>query len=105
MTIEATGSFEALESSDVAPESSGRVVAAPVEVGQFVRQGSVLVRIEGVNAGLRLDEARAAATRAEANVKLALGEPARTLYDAAEKDENCKGKDFSVVYRFLGGKE
>ena len=33
VTIEATGSFEALESSDVAPESSGRVVAAPVEVG------------------------------------------------------------------------
>jgi 3-hydroxyisobutyrate dehydrogenase len=42
---------------------------------------------------------------AEANVKLALGEPARALYDAAEKDENCKGRDFSVVYRFLGGKE
>ncbi|KAF2032713.1 3-hydroxyisobutyrate dehydrogenase [Setomelanomma holmii] len=41
----------------------------------------------------------------EANVKLALGEPAAALYDAAEKDENCKGKDFSVVYRYLGGKE
>lgn len=42
---------------------------------------------------------------AEANVKLALGEAARTVYNAAEKDENCKGKDFSVVYRYLGGKE
>jgi 3-hydroxyisobutyrate dehydrogenase len=41
----------------------------------------------------------------EADVKLALGEAARAVYDAAEKDENCKGRDFSVVYRFLGGKE
>ena len=42
---------------------------------------------------------------AEADVKLALGESARAVYDAAEKDENCKGRDFSVIYRFLGGKE
>jgi hypothetical protein len=35
----------------------------------------------------------------------ALGEPARALYEAAEKDKNCKGRDFSVVYRYLGGKE
>lgn len=42
---------------------------------------------------------------ADANVKLALGEPARALYDAVEKADNCKGKDFSVVYRYLGGKE
>ncbi|KAL1605754.1 hypothetical protein SLS59_003558 [Nothophoma quercina] len=41
----------------------------------------------------------------EANVRLALGESARQLYEAAEKAPNCKGKDFSVVYRFLGGKE
>ena len=71
VTIEATGSFEADESSDVAPEASGRVVATPVDVGQFVRQGALLVRLQGVDAGLRLDEARAAVTRAEAAVKLA----------------------------------
>ena len=71
VTIEATGSFQADESSDVAPEASGRVIATPVDVGQSVQQGSVLVRIQGVDANLRLDEARAAAARAEANVKLA----------------------------------
>ena len=71
VTIEATGSFQADESSDVAPEASGRVVATPVDVGQAVPQGSVLIRIQGVDANLRLDEARAAATRAEASVKLA----------------------------------
>ena len=71
VTLEATGSFEADESSDVAPDSSGRVVATPVDVGQFVKSGAVLVRLQGIDAGLRLDEARAAVTRAEASVKLA----------------------------------
>jgi RND family efflux transporter MFP subunit len=71
VTIEATGSFQADESSDVAPEASGRVVATPVDVGQYVRQGALLVRLQGVDAGLRLDEARAALTRAEAAVKFA----------------------------------
>ena len=71
VTIEATGSFQADESSDVAPETSGRVIATPVDVGQSVQQGSVLVRIQGVDANLRLDESRANAARAEAAVKLA----------------------------------
>jgi RND family efflux transporter MFP subunit len=71
VTLEATGSFEADESSDVAPDSSGRVIATPVDVGQFVKSGSVLVRLQGIDAGLRLDEARAAVSRAEANLKLA----------------------------------
>jgi len=71
VTLEATGSFEADESSDVAPDSSGRVVATPVDVGQFVKEGAVLVRLQGVDAGLRLDEARAAVSRAEASQKLA----------------------------------
>ncbi len=71
VTIDATGSFSAQESSDVAPEASGRVVATPVDVGQFVKEGQVLVRLRGVDAGLRVDEARAAVTRAEASIKLA----------------------------------
>jgi RND family efflux transporter MFP subunit len=71
VTLEATGSFDADESSDVAPDASGRVVATPVDVGQFVKQGAVLVRLQGIDAGLRLDEARAAVSRAEASLKLA----------------------------------
>lgn len=69
--VEATGSFQADESSDVAPQSSGRVMATPVDVGQHVAKGAVLVRIEDVDAKLRLDEVRAAIERAEANLKLA----------------------------------
>ena len=69
--IDATGGFEAAESSEVAPETSGRVSATLVDVGDYVKSGAVLVRVTGVNAGLRLDEARASADRAAANVKLA----------------------------------
>lgn len=71
VTIDATGGFEAAESSDVAPETSGRVSATLVDIGDYVKAGAVLVRVTGVNAGLRLDEARAAADRAESNLKLA----------------------------------
>lgn len=70
ITVEATGSFEADEASDVAPDTSGRVIATPVDTGAFVQEGAVLIRIQDVNARLRLDEARAALARAEANVKL-----------------------------------
>jgi 3-hydroxyisobutyrate dehydrogenase len=41
----------------------------------------------------------------DAGVKLALGDHAKALYDQVEKADDCKGRDFSVVYRYLGGKE
>ena len=39
----------------------------------------------------------------EAGAKLVLAEKAKEVYDSTEKEH--KGKDFSVVYRWLGGKE
>lgn len=71
VTIETTGSFGADESSDVAPDIAGRVMATPVDTGDFVREGAVLIRIQDAQAKLRLDEARAAFSRAQANLKLA----------------------------------
>ncbi|KAF2121504.1 NAD binding domain of 6-phosphogluconate dehydrogenase-domain-containing protein [Lophiotrema nucula] len=41
----------------------------------------------------------------EAGIKLALGDSAKAFYDEVAAAENCKGRDFSVVYRYLGGKE
>ncbi|KAF2143627.1 uncharacterized protein K452DRAFT_246885 [Aplosporella prunicola CBS 121167] len=41
----------------------------------------------------------------DAQVKVGLGEHARDIYDAVEANPECKGKDFSVVYRYLGGRE
>ncbi|KUJ16277.1 3-hydroxyisobutyrate dehydrogenase-like protein [Mollisia scopiformis] len=42
---------------------------------------------------------------AEAGAKLELGDRAKEVYEAAEQREDCKGRDFSVVYRYLGGAE
>jgi RND family efflux transporter MFP subunit len=89
--IEATGSFQADESSDVAPESSGRVTDTPVDVGQHVAKGAVLIRIQAVDANLRLQEARAAAERAEANLKLAESQNALAQTTARRNDALLKG--------------
>ena len=59
------------------------MVATPVDVGDVVRRGQVLVRVQGVEAGLRLDEARAAEVRADANVKLAESQNALARTTAA----------------------
>jgi RND family efflux transporter MFP subunit len=58
-SIQATGSFIAEESSDVAPAISGRVAATPVEAGDFVRKGQVICLLEERDAQLKLDQARA----------------------------------------------
>lgn len=57
--IHATGSFVAEESSDVAPAVGGRVAATPVEIGDFVRKGQVICKLEDRDAELRLNQARA----------------------------------------------
>lgn len=41
----------------------------------------------------------------EVGARLEMGNRAREVYEAAEKDGRCAGKDFSVVYRWLGGDE
>jgi membrane fusion protein (multidrug efflux system) len=89
--VEATGSFQADESSDVAPESSGRVIATPVDVGQHVAKGAALIRIQAVDANLRLDEVRAAVQRAEANLKLAESQNALAQTTARRNEALLKG--------------
>lgn len=44
-------------------------------------------------------------TAAEADIIPQLGAYAKEIYTAVEADEKCKGRDFSVVYRYIGGKE
>lgn len=41
----------------------------------------------------------------EAGAKLELGEKAKEVYETAAQDERFKGKDFSVVYKYLGGEK
>jgi membrane fusion protein (multidrug efflux system) len=89
--IEATGSFQPDESSDVAPESSGRVTETPVDVGQHVAKGAVLIRIQAVDANLRLDESRATVERAEANLKLAESQNSLAQTTARRNEALLKG--------------
>src|SRR2546423_4151268 len=69
--IQATGSLSADESSDVAPQTSGQVIATPVGVGAFVGQGSVIARLNDRDARLRLRQAQAGVQQAVAGVRQA----------------------------------
>lgn len=69
--IQATGSLMADETSDVSSQVSGQVVATPVNVGAFVRQGSVIARLNDRDARLRLQEAQAGVRQAVAAVRQA----------------------------------
>jgi len=41
----------------------------------------------------------------EVGARMALADKARDIYETAQQDERCQGKDMSVIYRWLGGKE
>ncbi len=69
--VQVTGSFVAKDSSDVAPLTGGRVDLTPVDVGDYVKEGQVIARLEGRDAQLRLDQAKAAQEQAEAAVRQA----------------------------------
>jgi multidrug efflux pump subunit AcrA (membrane-fusion protein) len=69
--IQATGSFAADETSDVAPEASGQVIATPVDVGTFVSEGAVIARLDDRDARLRLQQAEANERQAVAAVRQA----------------------------------
>lgn len=69
--IQATGSLIAEETSDVAPKSAGKIVNVSANVGDFVRQGSVIARVDDRDARLRLAEARAGVTQAITGVRQA----------------------------------
>jgi multidrug efflux pump subunit AcrA (membrane-fusion protein) len=69
--IQTTGSLVAEETSDVASQASGQVVATPVSVGAFVRQGDVIARLNDRDARLRLQQAQAGVQQAVAGVRQA----------------------------------
>ncbi|KAK4032509.1 6-phosphogluconate dehydrogenase [Parachaetomium inaequale] len=60
----------------------------------------------GFGIGLMRKDLRLAMLAArEAGAELPLAEKASEVYETAEAEERCKGRDFSVVYRWLGGKK
>jgi len=88
--IQATGSIVAFEISNVAPKIAGKVVNVYVDVGQFIKEGSVIAKLDDREAKLRLAEAEAAIKQAESAVRqaeLRLGVSSESKFSALEIPE------------------
>src|SRR5215216_1898771 len=102
--FEATGSLAGDQQTDVAPQTSGKVVAVGVDIGSYVRRGQMLVRLDDAELKLRVDQAnaqlqqtKAAVRQAEEKIGLRPGQTfdpnrvaevaaARVAFDLAEKN-------------------
>jgi multidrug efflux pump subunit AcrA (membrane-fusion protein) len=80
--FEATGSLAGDQQTDVAPQTSGKVVAVGVDIGSAVRRGQLLVRLDDAELKLRVDQAvaqveqaKAAVRQAEEKIGLRSGQP------------------------------
>jgi len=69
--FEATGSLAGDQQTDVAPQTSGKVVAVGVDIGSPVRRGQMLVRLDDAELKLRVEQAVAQVQQAKANVRQA----------------------------------
>ena len=75
--FEATGSLAGDQQTDVAPQTSGKVVAVGVDIGSYVRRGQMLVRLDDselklrvVQASAQVDQTKAAVRQAEEKIGL-----------------------------------
>ena len=66
--FEASGSLAGDQQTDVAPQASGKVVAVSVEIGSYVRRGQLMVRLDGTELKLKVDQAAAQVEQAKASV-------------------------------------
>ncbi|HKU77326.1 MAG TPA: efflux RND transporter periplasmic adaptor subunit [Pyrinomonadaceae bacterium] len=69
--FEATGSLAGDQQTDVAPQTSGKVVALGVDIGSYVKRGQMLVRLDDAEMKLRVDQAAAQVEQAKAAVRQA----------------------------------
>jgi len=69
--FEATGSLAGDQQTDVAPQTSGKVVAIGVDIGSYVKRGQMLVQLEESELKLRVDQAAAQVEQAKAAVRQA----------------------------------
>lgn len=103
--IEATGNLASDAQTDVAPAVSGKIAEVNFDIGSYVSQGDVLVRLDPRDAAIRLDQAKAqieqqrkAVGQAEANVDQAIANLRQTQARLGVKDgEVFQIKDFSQV--------
>ncbi|HMS08433.1 MAG TPA: biotin/lipoyl-binding protein, partial [Pyrinomonadaceae bacterium] len=103
--IEATGNLTSDANSDVASTIAGKVVQVNFDLGSYVNQGDVLIRLDARDAQIRLDQARSqlelqqrAVLQAEANVEQAIANLRQTQARLGVSDgETFQIKDFSQV--------
>lgn len=69
--FEATGSLAGDQQTDVAPQTSGKVVAVGVDIGSYVKRGQLLVRLDDAELKLRVAQASAQVEQAKAAVRQA----------------------------------
>jgi multidrug efflux pump subunit AcrA (membrane-fusion protein) len=69
--FEASGSLAGDQQTDVAPQTSGKVVAVGVDIGSPVRRGQMLVRLDDAELKLRVEQAAAQVNQAKAAVRQA----------------------------------
>src|SRR5690349_6525254 len=69
--FEATGSLAGDQQTDVAPQTSGKVVAVGVEIGNAVKRGQMLVQLDESELKLRVDQAATQVEQAKAAVRQA----------------------------------
>ncbi|MDM7921506.1 MAG: efflux RND transporter periplasmic adaptor subunit [Pyrinomonadaceae bacterium] len=103
--IEATGNLAGDAQTDVAPAVGGKIVEVNFDIGSYVNQGDVLVRLDPRDAAIRLEQARAqldqsrqAVAQADANVEQAIASLRQTQARLGVRDgETFQIKDFSQV--------
>lgn len=103
--IEATGNLASDASTDVAPNISGKIVEVNFDIGSYVGQGDVLVRLDPRDAQIRVEQARAqvaqqrqAVLQADAAAEQALAALRQTQARLGVGDgETFLIKDFSQV--------
>ena len=103
--IEATGNLTSDAQTDVAPAIAGKIVEVNFDIGSYVTQGSVLLRLDPRDAQIRLEQTRAqveqqrqAVQQAESNAEQALANLRQTQARLGIRDgETFLIKDFSQV--------
>ena len=69
--FEATGSLAGDQQTDVAPQTSGKVVEVGVDIGSYVKRGQLLVKLDDAELKLHVDQAATQVEQAKANVRQA----------------------------------
>lgn len=103
--IEATGNLASDAQTDVAPAVSGKIVEVNFDIGSYVQQGGVLVRLDARDANIRLEQARAqleqqrkAVQQADAGVEQAIASLRQTQARLGVGDgETFRIENFSQV--------